>query len=355
MFAEVIKVERMKATMLNPPLASWEKLYAAAIEFKKTGCWEWMDDRHIFGVQNPVSGEIGYCVVLGSMGEVFALAVYRGTEGLEGITRIHTGMIELELEESIQVQNCLIASFEDRNDLQEQDREVIKKLGLKFRGRKEWPLFRSLQPGYVPWFINKEEGAFLIVALQQAREVVLRVKEKPNLLATPSEEHYFVRTAEKKGRKISWSDCYMKPHPIVQEEPLPYNVDELRLKRIKKAATRRDIVLEVDFFYAPYPVQEKKGQRPFFPYLCLWVDRNSGLVLKHSLAGHKELEPVFRDNFINLLEDIQAIPSALLVRQEQARKILEPLAGGLGIEISMLKRLKKMDEVRESMFDHFSR
>lgn len=340
--------------MATPTLSCWKKLYEAAVNFKETCCWEWMDDRFVFGVQNPASGEIGYCVVLGSMGEVFALAVYRGTEGLEGLTRIHMGMVDLELEESLQVQNCLIASFEDREDLQEKDRETIKKLGLKFRGRKEWPLFRSMLPGYVPWFLNREEAVFLTYALEQARDVVMRVKEKPHLLTPPRPEQYFVRTAEKHGRKITWNDSFITPDTVDTEDTGSYNVDELRLKRIQKLSVFRDTVLEVDFFYAPYPVQERKGQRPYFPYLCLWVDRKSGLVLKHCLAKHEELDSAFRENFLSLIEDLKVIPSAVMLKREDALEMLAPLAEGLKIEINMVKKLKMMDEVRENMFAYFS-
>jgi len=37
--------------------------------------------------------------------------------------------------------------FEDRDGLDKQDREVIKKLGLKFRGAHAWPMFCSYRPG----------------------------------------------------------------------------------------------------------------------------------------------------------------------------------------------------------------
>ena len=340
---------------MKPPVPEyWEKLYAAAVEFKQTCCWEWMNDGDVFGVQDPVSGEIGYCVILGSMGEVFALAVYRGTEGLAGITKMHTGMIDLELEESIQLQNCLIASFEDREDLQERDREMIKKAGLKFRGRKEWPLFRSLMPGYVPWFLNKEEAVFLTIALQQATDIALKVKEDPQLLTSANSDEYFVRTAEKKGRKTIWKDSYIKPELINKVESQSYVMDELRIKRIKKAASLRGTTLEVDFFYAPYPVQERKGRRPYFPYLCLWVDRKSGLVLKHCLAKHEELTEIFKETFISLVEELKVIPASVLVRREEAWEMLVPLADALDIEIEMVKRLEMMDEVRENMFAYFS-
>lgn len=140
----------------SPSLQDWEKLYEAAMEFKEIESWNWMWDSDIFGVQNPENDEIGYCCIMGRMGEHFALAVYLGTEGLDGYLRIQSGEILPGDVDILHLQKCLMASFEDRDFLQKPDLQVIKELGLKFRGRNSWPLFRSYRPGYHPWYLTKE-------------------------------------------------------------------------------------------------------------------------------------------------------------------------------------------------------
>lgn len=57
-----------------PSTWGWSDLYQASKEFKEVGSWNWMLDSDIFGVQNPSTGEIGYCCILGNPSEVFALA-----------------------------------------------------------------------------------------------------------------------------------------------------------------------------------------------------------------------------------------------------------------------------------------
>ncbi len=54
----------------------WEELYGVARVFKEAACWDWMSESDMFGVLNPENGEIGYCCVLGGLGEVFGLVFF---------------------------------------------------------------------------------------------------------------------------------------------------------------------------------------------------------------------------------------------------------------------------------------
>jgi len=69
-----------------------------------------------------------------------------------------------ELDEKIMVP-LLTMLFVDRDKLWKEDREVIHSLGLRFRGRNAWPLFRSQRAGYAPWLLEKDEVLFLTTAI----------------------------------------------------------------------------------------------------------------------------------------------------------------------------------------------
>ncbi|MBM4295731.1 MAG: hypothetical protein FJ126_12625, partial [Deltaproteobacteria bacterium] len=104
---------------LFPPSPVWRELYAAAVNINKLAPWEWMYDADIFGVQNPVNGEIAYCCILGGLGEVFGLVAYLGTEGLESYYKLseqREPVFELFCH-----QKCLSITFDRRESLVKQE------------------------------------------------------------------------------------------------------------------------------------------------------------------------------------------------------------------------------------------
>ena len=52
----------------EPTAVEWNALYKAAAEFREIEPWAWVTEDDIFDVQNPVTGEIGYCCVMGELG-----------------------------------------------------------------------------------------------------------------------------------------------------------------------------------------------------------------------------------------------------------------------------------------------
>ena len=333
----------------SPSLQEWKDLFTAAMEFQETRCWGWMDDSDVFGIQNPENGEIGYCCVLGGLGHFFGLVVYLGTEGLNTHQGIQSGEIPAEDFEATCLQRCLVASFEARKFIEEPDREILRKLNLTFTGPNGWPKFRSHRPGYSPWYLEKPEVTFLTLALQQAREVTLRLTHTKELLKPPAKNRYFVRVPEQKGAVLSWRDDWLKPHQERKTELIVPMVDELRLQRIKKKTHPGNGIWEADFFYVPVVVNEKG--RPFYPLTFLWVDHATGLVLQNHLASPENYVSEFQSQIFRLLEQVDPLPQAVLVSREETFKLLDPFASRLGVELRRVKTLSELERAKKSLFD----
>jgi len=242
-------------------LPVWKTLYDAADAFRDIACWEWMSDSDLFGVKNPESGEIGYCCVLGELGEVYGLVVYLGGAGLEQHRKIQSGKLHAASPDVAYSQSCLTAWFGGRRDLDSTDLKVVRELRLKFRGSDAWPQFRSLIPGYLPWYLTENEAKFLTLCLEQARHVALHFEKDPDSLTAPGKNLYLVRVKsgnadfpsgrQPPGSRLSpgqqllfpetvetrvqqWSSQWLRAAPVVKATVEPFPMDEVRLQRIKK-------------------------------------------------------------------------------------------------------------------------
>jgi len=337
----------------QPSINDWQHLYDAASEFKKIKCWEWMLDSNIFGVQNPANGEIAYCCITGNLGEHFDLVLYLGTEGLGIYLKAQSGRAMENPIEMFAGQKCLMASFEDREVLAKEDRDIIKKLELRFRGRNQWPQFRSYLPGYPPWHLTKDEAEYLTAALRQATQISLRFEEDPDILDPPKKDRYLVRVPRKVRNGYEWKDKWLEPEPLEEKpEIVVPPMDEVRLQRIKKGIKRRGGSWEIDFFFAPTPVKEG-GDKPYYPYAILCVDSYQGIVLNANMIKPADYMIEFPNNLMSIIENAQVIPNEVLVKKAEAAKLLDLIASRLGIRLKLEKRLEMLEQAQFSMLQFF--
>ncbi len=170
-----------------PGNEEWRRLYQAAIELKRQAPWEWMTEADNFGVQDSDTGELYFVSVMGMLGEHFAIALYPGAGAFYKFLELEEAGASAAPEAVLEIPQ-LQASFEDRNLLHQRYRDIIKALGFKFRGRNAWPMFRSYRPGFMPWFLEREEARMLAVGLEQLLEVAPRFRENPGLLDPSDDE-----------------------------------------------------------------------------------------------------------------------------------------------------------------------
>jgi hypothetical protein len=335
----------------SPSTDQWQRLYAAAAAFKALEPWGFMAEEDVFGVANPVDSEVGYCTVLGGAGEVFALVVYLGSEGLEVLQLMASGVIGIGDPDVLTGQKCLMATFEDRNALEAPDRKVVKQLGLKFRGRGNWPLFRSCRPGYFPWFLTGAEANFLVLALEQAVEVCGRFAADPRALKPPKTGHYLVRVRAADG---AWGDAWQLPVAPQEEAPAPTPpISELELARVGKAARKRAELWEGDLFLAPLPTADKHGQRPYYPVTVMWVDAASGMVLHSQLHGPGTGVSAAVEGFLSAAKATGTLPLTIEVGREDLARALQSVTSRLGVEVRLADDLPALDQARDSLFAFF--
>ena len=153
-------------------------------------------------------GVVGFVSVMGQLGQHSAVAVYIGAKGPYGFLDLEEIDLEIDPFALFDVPQLQV-SFEDRDILEKRDCDEIKKLGLKFRGAGNYPLFRSIGPGFLPWFITSDEARFLIYAIEQTLKVAPRTKRDPDILTAEDDidgDIYLIRVAENTDAGSVWRE-----------------------------------------------------------------------------------------------------------------------------------------------------
>lgn len=331
-----------------PTLELWRNLYDAAMELGRTGPWGWMWDRDMFGVEDPKTKQVGYCCIMGRAGKHFGVAVYLGTEGLEGYLKCQSGEVGGALDEVLFAQKCLMVSFEDRELLEKKDLETIKSLGLKFRGQNSWPQFRSYRPGFLPWFLTQQEAECLSQCIPQVIDVSLRFKKNRKLLEPVKKGAYLVRVTREGSPGALWRDEWLEPSPMKKQAAPSPSIDEDLLKKAKSAAPTAKGTWEVELAYFPAPVREK-GARPYFPLTLLCMDHDSGFLMSSEMAPPDTYVSYLTREFLKLVQKNKQAPKQILVRTDRTLQFLEPIASRMGIELKVRKDLPRIADAVRSM------
>ena len=338
----------------DPSLEQWRRAYELAAEIRALAPWTWMHDTDHFGFEDPQCGVLRFISVMGRAGEHFAIAVYRGVEDLFRIIDLVTdpGAVSEGVLETSQLQ----LSFEDRSFLAPEDRRVIKRLGLRFRGKNAWPCFRSFLPGQFPWFVDQDELRLIKVALEQVLAVAPRFEgneeDLDRLNALGMERNTFlVRTPVVVPGAVQWEEKMVgigRPPPR-EIEP---EIDASLLERATDFPTVEN-KLEVELRASMSPVQDRKGQRPYFPWIMLVVEASSGYVVgTELLAPRPALDAVYgraAGALLETLEKIEVRPAEVLVRTERVAALFRHVCGELGITLTVRPSLPRAEDAFTSL------
>jgi hypothetical protein len=344
--------------MTQSPYASAEEcrpLYELINRVREMAPWEWMYEDDLFAVQNPESDEWGFVSIMGYLGEHYAVAVYLGLRGLAGFRYLQEAGPFMTAEDIFKVPQLQV-SLEDREFLEPQDRDQIKRLGLKYRGRNAWPLFRSHRPGYLPWYLEPDEARFLAYVLEQVLEVAPRVRNNPDILRPRGKNQMLVRVAVKEGPDWVWRDEIKKfgaPKPL----DLTIELDQPVLDAIMKFP-RKPGRVEVDYFMLPNSIHEK-GRRPYFPYSLMMVDTTH-----HAIIGMELLSPIpdleamwggLGSAVLKIFHQNGWLPAELDVRDDLLFGILTMLSSKIGVKVKQENELPMLDDAADGLIDYLNR
>ena len=340
--------------MENPSLEEWVKLFKITERFKEVSPWQWIASEYIFAVVNPQDGEIGYCSILGNGEDEFGLGIFLGEKGYERYLSIISSEPGVDDYFDSIMTPLLSLLFADRQDMQKQDLEIIRSLGLKFRGRNSWPQFRSQRPGYAPWFLEKEEALFLTIALEQSLMIADRVRNSNLDLYEKVDEDRILTRYYSNGE---WREEWRQPEMSQQrtsksEETTADIVNEAELILIRDSSGKPQGSWELDIFIFPVPIGPLPS-RPYFPLCFLTVERQQGIIIDTQMIEPWATVSQQRDVIVQILRKAEQLPRNIHVGSPRVAGILEPITRSLGIDLHM-GAIPMLEECKQSLDDYLS-
>lgn len=337
-----------------PTLKEWRQLYQLAGEIKELHPWENMFEYDIFGVKDPQSGELAFVSIMGSLGEHLAIAAYLGIRGLTQFWSMQESGPNISMDAFTQVYQLQL-SFEDRNILLPQDRKIIKQLGLAFRGKNSWPLFRSYLPGYFPWLFNLDEARFFVHILEQALNVIPRYMEDENLLNPGGNDDYLIRIPSKTKKGLVWKDKVMNI-PLLSQVEIPMAMNMATLRELSELPGSNN-KLEIDVFTTFLYIQEK-NERPLVPYILLILDSETGMIV-----GTEMIDPLPTPEemwgrvpaiIVEKLVSTGLRPESITVRKPILYSIFQSVCEELAVSLQLTQQMPIMDEAIKHFEDFMS-
>ena len=318
--------------MAEPTTEQWKDLHVSFMDFCKATPWRWLDDTDLLVIEHPSGEYRGYCAVLGGAEMEYGMGLYVGDEGLAGYLAFMTGEVDPESTEAFHLMCSLSALLADREDLDTADRAVIRGLGLSYRGRGSWPMFRSAIPGYMPWYLNADEAVFLTMALRNVTDIASRVAGDRLILHSERDPSLRLTRVFVDG---AWQDRWEPFRPPKPPAPVRDYPDTERLQRLARSRYGGTSFWEVSIFHLHTPIQEDKGERPYFPTVVLVVDRDSSSIVGTEVLGAGSSITERQDVLVELMERMSMMPTEIVVDSAIAAQLVEPITRSLGVRLSV--------------------
>ncbi len=345
-----------------------DKMYELAFRYKQTKLWKDMQDTEIFAVRLS-DGEIGYCCVMGMLGEHISLAVYVGDEGFQSFRELAFREESDGLEEepdfaSVMLnaswafrQVCLQCSFENKDDMEEWDADAVRRYAkahkIQLRGAHSFPNFVKYARYRLPMGIEAPEDERRIcdaLAGAVALAELLKTKSKAEIglyLVDEDTETLPLLTPGENGYAVGETPV---PEPWEEQWPEPAELDEESVKELRKL--RKKGVYACEVFRLPGLIEEQQDadEAPYFPALLLCVDTKSGYLIGTTPATDYDIHPEsLRDAFVKALIENGVCPRAIKVRDEQTRVLLSDLCMKVGALLSVDDELPALDDAKAEM------
>jgi hypothetical protein len=334
-----------------PSFQAMKRLYGLASDLYGLRPWQLLDEDNLIVVRDSVSGELCYCSVMGALGEVLSMHAYIGTEGLRQFRKMEAEEIA-DPGEFFASTHCVYVEFVPRAELQRQDRELLATLGHPQGRGLASPIFRTMRPGFLPWFVTEDEARTLAECIRAVIVVCTAVASQESVKFWERADIYPIVTRMEGAEPrycVEMFQSILPPEPPVA--PARLAEETLSALRGRDFAVRG--VMELDLTYSGAAIG-KKGERNACASVAIAVDAESGTVLAPEVTDSSSpAGDTLAKVFLKAIEGSRTLPTEVRVRNQRVKDCLAPLMESLGVTIRVASRLPASDEARSHLRGFF--
>ncbi len=336
-----------------------ERMYDLAFQYKATKLWKLLYDDELFAVKLS-DGEIGYCSVMGMVGQHLALGLYVGEEGYQSYRILLDGGFadadSIMMGEVLTSQNCLQCSFENKDMLLDAEvnevRQYARAHQIPLRGKNAFPQFTKYRPGRYPWRYDSDLDEQRI---SDALSAGIRLKE---LLQQSSKEDiglYSLRSGVQKIPLLSLEEgrWTVNDTPLPSAEisyPTPAFMDDFMAARLKRKKKRG--IWECGTMRLPTAVQEEgqENEAPYFPLALVCIELNTGLIHQPVVTDGENAAETMQ-GFAEQLLHSGSVPRTIRCGDDRSFAILKDICSKNGIRLERTDNLEELDEAMHSLLE----
>lgn len=344
---------KLFAPALSPEVS--RPLLAAAERIATVAPWEFMSDLELIGMRDEAAGNLYVASILGTLGTMFAVVIYRNDAGLRWIHNLATTRTVPDASEGLEDMDCLKVEWCRRKELQKSDLKSLDAAGFKPKGQGPvWPRFESCQPGWHPWGMTDAEARLMTELLRKvARFVCLRETSRPLHKEPLEAEVPIVPAGEEstlRAEEIEWLPFVPRPAP--PPEPVALSAEEQ--DSLARLPARKEFIAEM---IAPLTatlsfVDEKVG-RPCLARVPFMVDCASGYVLCARIThGAAPLREAVGPGLVEALRKAKSRPASIHVDNERLAAALRPACDAIGVPLRQVP-LKAAPQAWSEMREYF--
>lgn len=297
-----------------------------------------MSDLELVGMRDDATGKLHIASVLGTLGTVFAVVIYRNDPGLRCVYEIVSTRSQPESRDMFEGLDYLKIEWCRKGELRKPDLQTLSDAAYKPKGRGAiWPRFESCQPGWHPWGMSDAEARLMTELLAKVgRFVYLRERSGP-LYREPIEANIPIISAGEETtlrlEEIEWLPLIPVPAPV----PEPFALPRVDCDILRKLPVREDFVVEMISALVPELsfVDEVAG-RPCLARIGFMVDCGRQQILCGRIVhGAAPLREAAGPALVEVLRNAKARPALIRVDDERLAGVLRPACAELDVRLSL--------------------